>query len=235
MNNYNAIMEELGIGMANFDLASNAWSLITGIFVYVFMAISMYSIAKRRGIHHPWLAWIPFGSSWLLGCISDQYRFVAKGQEKSKRKVMLGFDIAVASTGLVAIVLTGVALVNFFLMYGNEMVEDYSTYTTEVLTPLMIAVVLCLVMAGLAIALSVLTYMALYDLFRSCDPDRATMYLVLSIVLNLVGVGSILQGIFAFANRHKDFGMPPRENPVAYIQPVWQPPVEQWDQNNMQY
>lgn len=246
-------MEGIAEGMTGFDLVSNVWSLIVSIFVYVFMAIGMYAIAKRRGINHPWLAWIPLGSTWLLGCISDQYRYVVMGQEKSKRKVMLGLEIAVSATGAVSIVLLVVAFIKLFSrmdsylgeLPSGSMVEDTS-YFAEVLSPLIIALILCFVMLGLAIALTVLTYMALYDLFRSCDPAHASVFLVLSIVLNLFGVGSILQAIFVFACRNKDLGMPPRRDQVLYTQPVWQsveppvwqpqqPSVEPWEQNNDQF
>ena len=224
--------ELLAEGMMSYDLGNLLWSLATAVFVYVFMAIGMYAIAKRRGIRRPWLAWVPFGNTWLLGCISDQYRYVARGQEKSRRKVMLGLDIGMFASGAVAIGLLVYALINFFRAFGSETITDDAVYMTQVLSPLMIAMILCLVMSGLAIALLVITYIALYDLFRSSDPARATVYLMLSIVLSIVGVGGIVQAIFVFNCRGKDFGMPPRQGQFLYSQPVFQPPVEPWQQNN---
>ena len=41
---------------------------------YVLLAWGLFTIAKRRGINKPWLAWIPVVNVWMLGCISDQYR-----------------------------------------------------------------------------------------------------------------------------------------------------------------
>lgn len=219
--------ELLAEGLAGYNLGDLIWSLATAAFVYVFMAIGMHAIAKRRGIRRPWMAWVPFGNTWLLGCISDQYRYVARGQEKSKRKVMLGLDIGMFASGAVAIGLLIYAMIGFFRAFGRDAITDDAVYMAQVLSPLMIAMVLCLVMAGLSIALLVITYMALFDLFRSSDPERATVFLVLSIVLNLVGVGGILQAIFVFACRRKDYGMPPRQQPVLYM-----PPAEPWQQEN---
>lgn len=241
--NYNEYMEQIGMSMTDFDLASNWWSLVCGVVAYVFMAIGMYAIAKRRGIRNPWLAWIPFGSTWLLGCISDQYRYVTMGQEKSKRKVMLGLEISVAAVGTAAISILFISMIKLFSLMDGEQIMEESGYMVQVLGPMLAAVVLCFVMLGLAIALTVLTYMAVYDLFKSCSPGTATMNLVLSIVLSLFGIGGVLQGIFVFANRKLDLGMPPRRDQVQYIQPTWQnteqpvwqppqPPVEPWEQNN---
>lgn len=228
-------LEQMGLGMTGIDLAGNLWSIICGIVAYVFMAIGMYAIAKRRGIRNPWLAWIPFGGTWLLGCISDQYRYVTMGQEKSKRKIMLGLEIAVAAVGTVAISILIISMIKLFSLMDGEQIMEESGYMAQLLGPLMASVVLSFVMLGLAIALTVLTYMALYDLFKSCSPGTATMNLVLSIVLNVFGIGGVLQGIFVFANRKLDLGMPPRRDHVTYVQPVWQPPqppVEPWEQNN---
>ncbi len=53
---------------------------------YVLQALSLYSIAKRRGIGKPWLSWIPVANTWILGSISDQYQYVVKGKVRNKRK-----------------------------------------------------------------------------------------------------------------------------------------------------
>ena len=233
MQDYSDVLEEMGLGMTGIDLAGNLLSFAVGIVAYVFLAIGMYAIAKRRGIRNPWLAWIPFGSTWLLGCISDQYRYVTMGQEKSKRKLMLGLEIAVSATGVASIAIMIVALIKMFSLMDGEYVMSENSYYAEVLAPLMIALLLCFVMMGLAIALVVVTYIAVYDLFKSCNPEYATVFLVLSILF-----GSILQGIFVFANRKKDLGMPPRRDQIQYVQPVWQPqqpPVEPWEQNNERF
>ena len=238
---YSSIEEALE-GMLGMSLASNMWSSLVSLATYVFMAIGLYAIAKRRGIRHPWMGWVPFANVWLLGCISDQYRYVAHGQEKSKRKVMLGLDIATAALGVVAIVLVVVGLISMFSrmdshlgMLEEELIMNDASYFADVLGPMMIAVVLCLVMLGTAIALTVLQYMALYDLFNSCNPATSAVFLALSIVLTLFGFG-IVQAIFVFACRNKDLGMPVRQTPMMYAQqPTWQPqqpPVEPWEHND---
>ena len=66
--------------LSRYLLGINIGSAAFGILLYVFLSIGMYSIAKHRGIHKAWFAWFPVLRMWLLGCISDQYREVAKGQ-----------------------------------------------------------------------------------------------------------------------------------------------------------
>ena len=233
--NYSSI-EETVEGLVGMNLMSNLGSSIVGIIAYVFMAIGLYAIAKRRGIRHPWLAWIPFGNVWLLGCVSDQYRYVARGQEKSKRKVMLGLDIATFALAVVVILLMLMSLIRMFSRMDTDMESmtwTETSYFAEVLSPMMIGVVLCLVMCGTAIALMVLQYIAMYDLFASCNPANAALFTALSIVLSLFGF-SVVQAILIFVCRNKDLGMPPRRYQMYSDQPVWQapqPPLEPWEHN----
>lgn len=229
-------IEETVEGLVGMNLMSNLGSGIVSIVAYVFMAMGLYAIAKRRGIRNPWLAWIPIGNVWLLGCISDQYRYVARGQETSKRKVMLGLDIATFALAVVVMVLMFTSLISMFShmdMDAESMTGTDTSYFAEVLSPMMIGVVLALVMCGTAIALMVLQYMAMHDLFTSCNPANATVFTVLSIVLSLFGF-SVVQAIFIFVCRNKDLGMPPRRYQMYSDQPVWQtpqPPVEPWEHN----
>ena len=68
---------------------SNVLSFGVAIFAYVFGAISLYCIAQRRGIKNPWMAWVPVLNCWILGSISDQYRYVVKGQVRNRRTLLL--------------------------------------------------------------------------------------------------------------------------------------------------
>ena len=57
-------------------------SMALGIATYVLTALAFYTVAVRRGLKNAWLAWIPVADAWLVGSISDQYRYVAKGEIK---------------------------------------------------------------------------------------------------------------------------------------------------------
>ena len=198
-----------------------------GIGSYVLQGISFYSIASRRGIKHAWLSWLPVGSVWILGCISDQYQYVVKRQVKNKRKIMLGLSIAVLALSLLVLTLCGVLIV-------NAVGSDYG-YTSEVqlagslLVSVFGMLAASVVMSGLTIALTILQYICLYDLYTSCEPSNNVTYLLLSIFLGF------LLPILLFVCRNKDLGMPPRKVAPAQI-PVepaaWQPTqpqTEPWE------
>lgn len=170
------------------------------IVCYVLQSLGMYSIAKRRGIHHAWLAWIPVGDLWLLGSISDQYQYLAKGRVRNRRGLLLGLSIALYA--MMVLMCVGI----FLAMIG----------LSNMLSGVLLAVtVLCLIAYFvLAIVATVFQYIAMYDLYASSDPGNAVLYLVLSIVF------SVAIPFFVFACRKKDMGMPARKT----AQPV-QPSV----------
>lgn len=191
-------------------------SSLFSIASYVMTALALYTIAKRRGLHKPWLAWIPVADKWLLGSISDQYRYVTLGQNKSKRKWLLGLEIASASLLVIILGVCVSAVVQAVL--GAASFYDEDALLRSALGSLIAAGALLIPLAAVGIAATVIRYMALYDVYKSLDPANCVMYLVLSILI------PVTQPFFLLCNRNKDLGMPPRrpEAPTE-IPPAFDP------------
>lgn len=184
-------------------LVSGVPSGLFGIAAYILTSLAIYTISRRRGLRKPWLAWIPVINCWLLGSISDQYQYVVKGENKNKRKWLIGLSILQWVLGLISVILILVTV--GFLIANN--VFDVAGHIVGMLG-------LVLPLIAVAIALCVIRYMALYDVYRSLDPSNAVLYLVLSILF------SPTESFFLFFNREKDLGMPPRKRRETYEQPV---------------
>ena len=202
-------------------LVAMAFSVVS----YVLSAVGMYRIAKRRGIHHAWLAWIPIGSSWLLGSISDHYQYVAKQKVTKLRVILLVLGIVTAVMG--GFFGLGTGLLSAAEMAGGEAAGS--------ILAVVVMVIAYLGMMGLAITATIFCYIAYFDLFRSCDKENGTLFAVLSVVI------WVLLPFLVFACRKRDGGMPPRKQPtpplgyrpVAPVQivqvevPVAETPVEE--------
>ena len=219
-------------------LFSGIPSTLINIAVYVLTAFGLYTIANRRGISKPWLAWIPVVDVWILGSISDQYRYVVKGQNKSKRKALVTLSIISCILSVIAVILI-VALVLGAVGAAMSGISEAEALE-QVMGAVVCVLVFCLPLMGVAIAHAIVYFMALYDVYHSCDPSNSVLFLVLSILFG------ITTPFFLFFSRNKDGGMPPRrqndtyQEPVSYIpqEPVWQPnePVrEPWEQDNKDY
>lgn len=173
-----------------------------GIAAYILTAIAIYTISRRRNLSKPWLAWIPVLNYWLLGSISDQYQYVVKGENKNKRKWLLSLNI------VKAVLISSVTVLGIVTACGIIFSINDAEMMRAINGPLMAILGLALPLAAAAIALCVIRYMALYDVYRSLDPGNAVLYLVLSILFRPT------EPFFLFFNREKELGMPPRKGHV---------------------
>ena len=212
MPNYNFMPApvDAGIGVAVVILfvMLGVYALLFGftILSYVLQSLGMYTIAKRRGIRKPWLAWLPLGNMWILGSISDQYRYVAKGEVKNKRKALLGLTIALS------ILVIGIYVLYFAMIFQGVM-DSTAVDGSFVLSYFAAIIPVALGLLVFSLIATVIQYIALYDLYASCAPSNAIIYLLLSIFIN------VTMPFFVFACRKKDLGMPPRKEDMP-VQPV---------------
>lgn len=200
----------------SYDVLENGlWLILRSLFgmpallsiaAYVLTALALYTIARRRGLKNPWLAWIPVADYWLLGSLSDQYRYVVRGEHKSKRKILLFFRILIT---IMQVSLMGLLVNLCFHAVGNAFFGTMSEERIfQILHQALNLLVVCLPLLGISIAYAVLRYMALYDIYKSLDPANCVLFLVLSILFG------ITEPFFLFFSRNKDDGMPPRKEPV---------------------
>ena len=196
------IFDGLGAGFAALYTVYSMVASSFGIALYVLRALGLYSIAKRRGINRPWMSWVPVLDLWVLGCISDQYQYVVNGNVRNKRKWLLGLSIAMAVLYIVFAVLIGVAV--FGAVGGMTGSMSDNQLVATLLGPVMGLVVGLNPLVGIAIAVMVIRYVAMYDLYTSCNPQNNVLFLVLSIFF------TVAEPFFLFFVRNKDEGMPPR-------------------------
>lgn len=214
-NMTDAYAELLG---SSFLTAIGTVPTLVSILTYVLTALGLYTIASRRGIRKPWLAWIPVINLWILGSLSDQYRYVVRGEIRSKRKWLLGLGIAGAVLEAVMVGLAVAFFISAVVSSIRNVPEAY--YLDRFMSQLAGIFLLAVPMLGVGIAKLVLYYMSLYDLYTSCDPQNNVLFLVLSILFG------ITRPFFIFCSREKDMGMPPRR-------PTPQPEPTTWnDQPN---
>ena len=150
---------------------------ILSIAEYVLMALGLSRIAVRRGIPNTWFAWIPILNLSLLGAVSDQYQLDTREVQKNKGKIL---PLLTFIPAIFTIILVSVA--------GG-------TGDLELAGAMLVLFVLVGVAAG--ILSIVMYYMALLDLYRSCSPENATLYTVISVLL------PVTVPFFVFCEREK--------------------------------
>lgn len=190
-------------------------ALMTGIFVvtlvallaiFLFRAYSLHRIARRRGIRHAWLAWVPAGSDWILGNLADQYRYVAGGSVKNRRLPVLLLSIVMTVySGYTCVTSAGTLTMDLWAMMEQTDVP--------MVMPTAWTFALPVILWAVSLALTVLRCVCLYDLYSSCMPRYNTLYTVLGLVFGF------LEPVFLFVCRDKEEGMPPRRVVPVSLEP----------------
>lgn len=134
----------------------------------VFGGLGLYSMAKRAGVKHPWLGFIPFVNTWYTGKIAGEANFFG---QKMKRAGLYAMLVEIAYVGVnvlslvVSIFLSNPAYYDTVIVNGQEVLEFKSgrvplnlqwmvsaTIWTEILSALaylMLVVFLCVVFTAL--------------------------------------------------------------------------------------
>ena len=213
--------------------------VLINIVLYVLKSLGLYTIAKRRGIACPWLAWLPVGCEWITASLADQYRKVTSGKATIRRFIIV--VLAVISIGLTCFTTTTIGnrseelteLAEYAEEYGADMDEEHALeFMTEVfeeLSEILGGVTLVAALSSvIALASNVYWFVCAGDVYASCCPKNGTMMLVLSFFM------PILAPFFFFCNKEKDAGMVPANKPqpqhVAPAEPtapVYEAPVQQ--------
>lgn len=213
------MLNGIGAALGTGELVYNILMICLGIAGYVLRAVGMYTIAKRRGISNAWLSWVPVAWTWVLGSISDQFRYVTKAQVKYKRVTLLVMNIICSIVCLATLAVVGIKavdLIDLAVTGGSE--EELMMVGMSFFFQFL---AMMLLLAGVALATAIVGYIALYDLFISATPSNAVLFLILSIFFSTV------EPFFIFFSRKKDGGMPPRcdvpQAPLNYIESEFTP------------
>ena len=184
----NAFDDETALVVLGIMLVILALIAVVSVVFWVFWSLGLYKIAKRRGIRSPWLAWIPVGNQWILGSVSDQYQHLIQGKVTSRRKILLILNAVGMAVGVGSGILT--------VLQAIAAQTDVGVVAFG-----LIGMLVPLLTWGVGVTVMVFSHICSYDLYRSCDPKNAVVFLVLGILL------PVCEPFFYFSCRKKDLGM----------------------------
>ena len=197
----NFITQFFGSEMASFFnviwLCVFLFLFVCGIARYILKSISLYTVAKRRGLRAYGIAWVPYGSTWVAGSIADHFDRETKGKDRKYRLWLLIGDIVVSAL-LIA------AYIDYFATMFRVMGYTVSgTMNESAAMELLGSLGLLLAVLVPVITLQVFAYIAQYKIYKSCSPKSAVWLLLLAIIFNFGGLESAIP---LFCLRKKDDG-----------------------------
>lgn len=209
-------------------------TLAFAVVSYVLHSVGLYTIARRRRIPRPWLAFLPIGGNWILGSISDRYQFVRKKRFRNRKKLLVCMELATyVLTGAIVFSIISL-LINAGLLQTTAKLPD-GWYTVDglnliplhkdqsfigpirpddILAAAQLIVVLFFATLLISMIFTIFLYLTYYDVYASCRPDLKVVFLLLSILF------PVTMPFFVFACRKHDKGLeeqPKQENSIAGI------------------
>ncbi len=163
---------------------SLAFNLLISVVAYILIAIGLSRMAKACNYPRPWLAWIPYGSSFLIGKLAE----ISAGRF-GKKKIAYGLWLVILQvvTTLVGFFYVGVLFSVLFsglseFAYSASTIQGGVDQTAATLVALVLVLLLIL---ALSIVQAILQYIALYLVFKLFDEKNAMIYLILCIFVSI--------------------------------------------------
>lgn len=151
--------------------------LAGGILSYVLSSLSIYTIAKRRMISKPWLAWIPFANYWTIGCIADDYDS-RMGIKRKWRVILLTLSLVFIGTFMLFYIIMFAMGISLALKY-----QYIDTITPDFIGFLVLIYIMLLVVALVGFAFTACSYICNFKVFESTVPQKALKYFLLSMLV----------------------------------------------------
>jgi len=210
-------MEALGFGLV-FMLIYYLVVFGVSITMYLFESIGLYKMGNNMGLPNPWLSFIPFANVYAFGRIAEKYVKLDGKPSAKFGKILLTLYIIMCAL-LVALLVVVFVFVLLEAM-GSPSLDAFfnSDIVSAPASTLFVIFLLVSVFGilGVAIAFSIVYYIALWRLFALYDHDNATVYFVLSFIFGIMGPIFI----FILRNKQAKVFMPQPPQPVSYEQPV---------------
>ncbi len=178
-----------------------AYLLIT----YIFKSISLYKIAKDRGIQNPILAWIPVASEWLVGKIAD-HADEAHGKKSKWATTLLVLSLIPIVIFVLMYIVAFMSIIGAAISIG--MTESAASNMEDAQAAMIVLSVFIPIFIFAFIAemvtlanMSVQT-ICVYKILDSCDPKNSLKNLLIYLLVPFAAP------FVLFACRNKHWGIP---------------------------
>ena len=191
-----------GIAMSEYNVMFTMYIIVLLVSIclvvipqYVLNGIAYMKLAKRRNMPNPWLAWVPFANSYLIGAVADNIN--GQYQKPTNRRVLL---LVLSIISVVTTTISSIFSVNiiFDLLYNIQWIEQ-GMYTPDLSSfGWMIILMSVLMIIGVTASIwgTVLRFMSYYTVFKEYAPDNSGLFIAVSLVAYLLLSMTFLPGIF---------------------------------------
>ena len=183
---------------------------------YVMTSIGLQSIASRRQIKNPWMAWLPFARNYLVGSIADEYDG-RNGFRRKWRVVLLTLSLIVLGLVIAMYISIFVSFFSIAFKVGYSNIVEPG----DIIGLLLAIYIPIIILAMVAMAQSFCYAICIYKIFESTVPEKSIKYLLIYLLVPLGGAICLMRC------KDKGYSVPvPSVPPMSPVPPVSSvPPV----------
>jgi len=163
-------------------LAAMGLALLFSLGVYLLQSFAVMQMAKKRSIENPWLAFVPFANSWMIGRVAE------RPGKRSHATLLVTLQIAAAVLAIPYLV--------FAFLLGFSVAEGSSFVLWLVLL-----IVTFLLFFAACIAFSVFLFISYHRICTLFDPKNASAWFLGGLIPTLLGVGFVLPILLLILSR----------------------------------
>ena len=169
---------------------------------YILQSLALHTLARRRGIASPWLAWIPYGNCWIIGSLARDY--------DKQNNIQRRWDKTLLTLSIIFSASYFVIYIGFFVFVIISALYNNSAATSEdaIITTMFGFLIAFIPVMLLAAALQIIAYICFFKIFESTVPEKALKYFLLTLLVPLA------QPICLFLCKDKGYEHP---DPMAYL------------------
>ena len=183
-----------------FVLAVMAVAMIGVLAIYIMNAIATMRMAKKIGFEKPWLAWIPFATTYLFGKISET-------PDKPRKTAKLLLLLHIAFSVLAGVYAFGVGFMSFAAAQ-LETSYNYEAAEITMIVAMCVMLVTFVVYMASAIAFSVIYYMAFYRIAKLFGGAQYMVYFLLGLIPIFFGISiSFPIAMLVLSGREPDYSV----------------------------
>lgn len=170
------------------QLISTVIATVLSLVCYVFLAVALYSIARKQGIKPAGLAWVPILNFYLLGKVSDVVSS-AEGKRTHRRISLVTFHAILRGLSLGLSVYLP-AILNFifqFMIYYNYYQPHPGSSpdsVAPVVAPVLVTIFSVLLIGTLSILYFVFLMRAVYVILKDRSPRNCALMIILCIFVS---------------------------------------------------
>lgn len=151
--------------------------LVFALVEYIFQGLGLYRMAANAGLSSPVLAWIPVANGYLLGLLCERSMYRRTGRAWKFSVILPVMELLAVFGGSTLSVFGSIAENYFYSDYGSDLWENMNFPPVGSL---------------LGIAFTVVTAIALYNLYWDYGQGKEVLYTVLSVLFGGVARAVIL-------------------------------------------